>query len=152
MTTHTLPYKTVSLRLMFEEDAPIKAGAKALAVDVGPLLYTAALGAAHRLGFYEGMDSHVRLKPTFVWKDAPERPENESAKVRLTISVHPLHFEAISRAAEAVRASVPLFLIGATLRFLADAKAANAREARADKKKLNERLAALELPQQYKEA
>ena len=100
----------------------IFAAAMALGVPVSLLLSTAALEAAHALGYYEGF-MLPRRAPPGTWTD-PMRGLQEAATKRFTADVHPLHHRTIERAAkEQLRkdqpAPVQAFMVGSTLRFIA---------------------------------
>src|SRR5262249_35272659 len=115
-------------------------------------VYTAALEMAHRLGFFEGVEARVRIRPG-AWKDAPERKEG-SVKTRFTLTIHPLHLQTIERAAQGADVSLQLFLVGSTLRYLANRtksamEAAEQPDATPEQKRLAKALSRIELPEQY---
>jgi hypothetical protein len=128
-------FKTVTVRTTLDEAKIIQRGAAALGISPSTLVSTAALSAAHRLGFYEDRVEGSRTPPGS-WPDKPNRGEVSTA-TRIVISINPLEFEAVHQAAQWSFVSFPLFLIGSTMRFLANRKKAEPH---------NAKLAALQLP------
>ena len=101
----------------------IFAAAMALRAPVSLLLTTAALEAAHSLGYYEGFVLPRRAPPG-AWTDLPLREHLEAVRMCFTASVPPLHLQTIVRAAkeqlgDGQPVPVQTFMIGSTLRFLA---------------------------------
>jgi uncharacterized protein (DUF1778 family) len=150
-------YDTVSLRLMTYERDLFDAATAALSdpdarFTHAPLFSTSGLEEAHRLGVYTGVEPPTPLKPG-TWSNLPRRPEGISAKERLTVTLHPAHYDVIAHAAELAQVSVPLFLVGATLHYLANVKRANARLERhpdpARRARFRPALKHLRLPRQY---
>lgn len=136
-----MAYLTQTIRLTPMEFAAVKNGAAALGkLEVSKMIATAAVEAAHRLGFFHGTTPAIRAKPG-AWKDAPRRSEEEgSAKEKVTFSIHPMDFELVERAAKAMHVDPLKFCLGATFRFLATQKHNDPK---------NKALAAVELPEQY---
>jgi len=130
-------FRSVTLRVTEKEAGLIEAGASALGVSKSTLISTAAEIAAHQLGFFEDGRT-VRTEPGS-WKDAPMRDKG-SLDSQIVISVNPLEYQTIRKAAQWSFVSFPAFLIGATLRFLATCK--NTQPGNSD-------LAALALPAPY---
>lgn len=128
--------KIVPLRVTSVERVIIGEAAKAMGINVSNIFENGAVEAAHRLGFFAGPGPSIRKRS---WKDAPVRGD-ESASERLSVSMNAENFDLVSRAADWVGASVPLFLIGATLRYIANRRAGSPE---------NRRLQRLELPPQY---
>ncbi len=128
-------FKTVTVRTTLDEAKLIQAGAAALGISPSTLVSTAALSASHRLGFFEERVEAPKAEPGS-WKDKPNRGE-ESTSTRIVISINPLEYETVHQAAQWSFVSFPLFLIGSTLRFLA-----NRKRSEPD----NPKLAALKLP------
>ena len=90
--------RRVNLVLTRCEQACLAAAARALRVTTSQLMCTAALEAAHRLGYYEGHKAPARPRPG-AWQDVPCRPAEVSATRRLTVTVAPLHLGTLERAA-----------------------------------------------------
>jgi hypothetical protein len=142
----TAPVERVHLVSTKREYRCILAAARALRVPTATLIWTAALEAVHRLGYYEGHEPPSRPKPG-LWPDAPQRLPGETATERLNVSVAPLHLRTIERAAvehlgadyrlslRGRPAPVPAFLIGAGLRFIAT-QLQRARAVAADSRRL----------------
>jgi hypothetical protein len=129
-TSGTDPTLRVHLALTEREVNCILAASRTMRVPTALLIWTAALEAAHVMGYCEGLVPHPRPRPG-MWLDAPRRAPDETARVRMTVSVSPLHLRTLQRAAVeqlgpdyqlAVHggpAPVHAFLIGTTLRFIA---------------------------------
>ena len=150
-------YDTVSLRLMTYERDLFDAATEALSdpdarFTHAPLFSTAGLEEAHRLGVYTGVDP-LAPPDRATWSNLPRRPEGISAKERLTVTLHPAHYGVVARAAELAEVSVPLFLVGSALHYLANVKRANARlehhAAPARRSRFRPALKHLRLPRQY---
>ncbi|WP_163778697.1 hypothetical protein [Myxococcus vastator] len=150
-------YETVTIRMLTYEHDCFKSGVAALkahdpSLTYAPVFYTAGLEEAHRLGVYTGSQPSTPLKAGG-WKNEPKRPEGISTRERVTITVHPTHFDVIGTAAAYVHVSVPIFLIGSGFRYLANLKLANARfetaALEAERARFNPGLKALRLPRQY---
>jgi hypothetical protein len=128
--TGTDPARRVHLALTERESRCILAASRALRIPTATLIWTAALEAAHVMGYCEGMAPRTRPNPG-VWGDAPCRAPNERARFRMTVSCVPLHLQTLKRAAleqlgpdfrlsnHGGPAPVHAFLIGAGLRFIA---------------------------------
>lgn len=127
-------YKLVTMKLFAHEYEAITQAAAALEqsvdasgtplgkVDVSMLVYTAGLKEAAALGFTpDERQPTVSRPPRGEWPNRPERPE-ESTKEVLNVTIHPLHLRVVQEAARWADASVPVFLLGATLRFIANRK------------------------------
>ncbi len=109
-------------------------------VEASLLLTTAAIEEAARLGFTpSAAGSSVRRRPG-TWENDPP-PRDESFKRRITITIHPLHFQAIRSAAEWAGVEVPHFLRGSMWRFIANRQRAEPR---------NTKLRAIEVPAKYR--
>ncbi len=130
-------FKSVTLRMTESEAKMIEAGAEALGVSKSTLIATAAQIAAHQLGFYE--DGRTLTPQPGSWMDAPVR-EKGSLEAQMVISLNPLEYQTVRRAAQWSFVSFPVFLVGATFRFLATRKASEPD---------NPKLAGLELPPEY---
>jgi hypothetical protein len=133
-------FRSVTLRVTEEEAKLIEAGAEALGVSKSTLIATSAQIAAHQLGFFE--DGRTVQPQPGSWKDAPLR-EKGSLVEQIVISLNPLEYQTVRQAAQWSFVSFPVFLIGATLRFLATCRETQPK---------NAKLAALELPPPYEEA
>jgi hypothetical protein len=111
------------------EKHALVAAAEAFETTVSHLAGTAALEAAHRLGYYDGQEAVRPRRGT--WRDFPQRAAGETATLRLTLTFSLLQFPVIGRAAvEQLGASyrlsirggpapVQAFVMGATFRFVA---------------------------------
>lgn len=141
----------VNLRCTYEEEAALVAAAAALDLAVSYLVEAGGIQAALDLGGRLLDDAPPRLKPGFAWPWEPRRIEGESAKARITAYVGPTAAETVASAAWAVRLSTPLFLIGATLRLVAQLKLVNERRQKLEPGKYNEALAAVRLPYGFDE-
>jgi hypothetical protein len=133
----------VSLRLTAYEDAAVRKAAEAMGVTVSQLVEVAATDAAHRLGFFDAGDPPIRRLPK--WTDAPDR-SGDSTSRRISVTLSLLRHELTLRAAEYIRdadgenISHALFIIGATLRYIANRK-------RTDPQ--NKALRSVVLPEKY---
>jgi len=78
-------FKTVTLRLTLEEARVIQEGAASLGISPSTLVSTAALSAAHRMGFYEDR-TEENVTPPGSWLDKPDR-KDESTATRIVISI-----------------------------------------------------------------
>lgn len=89
-------------------------------INVSAMISMAAISAAHRAGYYEGMPAPtVRARPGS-WKDRPVRGE-DSASETIGISINHVQFEVIKAAAEDLAdGNSSLFIIGSALRFIAE--------------------------------
>jgi uncharacterized protein (DUF1778 family) len=114
-----MSYRPLSFRLTTDEDRAIRDAAGALDLQVSQLVENAALTAAHRMGFWDGYDPSPKKKSD--WRDRPARDET-GASQRLTVSMNPLNLEVVRQAADHVEATVPMFCVGATLRYIANKK------------------------------
>ena len=137
--------KTITIRMLNDEYDAIMGAVEALSTPemaIGPaqLFYTAALEQAATLGFTATTLTSTVRPPNGVWNLRPVAREEESTRRRITISIHPLYFRVIEAAANWVEASMPQFLVGSALSFIA------ARQ-KADKK--NAPLQRIQLPEQY---
>jgi uncharacterized protein (DUF1778 family) len=135
-----VPTKNVTFRVTPDERAALTKAAGALDINVSQLAEIACVEQAHRLGFYDGVDSPVRVKPGH-WKDAPSRRHSEvSATDRLTISMNPVNLGLIQRAAQQLEVVPSAFIVGCMFRYLAKKK-----------KELpdNKKLSSAALPEQY---
>lgn len=142
----------INLRCTYAEEDAIQAGSEALGLTLSNLVEIGLVQAVIDLGMLLLDDAPPRLKPGYVWPFAPQRPEGESAKARITAYVPaPLH-PTVESAAWAVRLSLPMFAIGAALRHLALARLMNERRKKTEPAKYNEKLAALTLPYRFDEA
>lgn len=111
------------------EKHPLVAAAEAFETTVSHLAGTAALEAAHRLGYYDGQEAVRPMRGT--WRDCPRRAEGETATLRLTLTFSLLQFPLIARAAveqlgpsfrlssRGGPAPVQAFVMGATFRYVA---------------------------------
>jgi hypothetical protein len=109
-----------TLRITPDEHMALKAAASALELDLSRLVHDGVIEAAHRLGFYAGVDVPIRRRPG-PWPDNPVRHE-ESATERFSVSYSATTYEVLLRAADYVKISEARFAIGATLRYIADLK------------------------------
>jgi hypothetical protein len=137
--------KNFSIRMYEAEHLALLDTCEALSrpeVKVEPslLLTTAAVEEAARLGFTPSTaGSSVRRRPG-TWENAPPT-RDESFKRRITITIHPLHLQAIRSAAEWAGAEVPRFIVGSMWRFIANRQRAEPG---------NSRLRAIEVPAKYR--
>jgi hypothetical protein len=121
-----------------EEFNAINQACEALSMQRSQLVQEGVTEAAHKLGFYAGVDMPMKRRPQ-TWTDAPERRE-ESASCRFSVSYSPTNYELLRSASEYVQASESLFAVGSTLRFIA-----NLKKTRTDVRGLS----AVHLPDQY---
>jgi hypothetical protein len=137
---NTLPVKNVTFRVTPDERTALTKAAGALDINVSQLAEIACVEQAHRLGFYDGVVSPVRVRPGH-WKDAPLRRHSEvSATERLTISMNPVNLGLIQRASQQLDVVPSAFIVGCMFRYLAKKK----KELPDDKQ-----LSRAELPEQY---
>ncbi len=137
--------KNFSIRMYEDEHQAMLDTCEALSspgVKVEPslLFTTAAVEEAARLGFTPSTaGSSIRRRPGS-WENDPP-PRDESFKRRITITIHPLHFQAIRSAAEWAGVEVPHFLRGSLWRFIANRQRAEPG---------NAKLRAIEVPAKYR--
>ena len=117
------PVHQVDFALTVVEYNCIVAAAKAMNTPLSLLFTTAALEAAHALGYYEGFLLPHRAPPG-TWNNLPPREPPEVATKRIAINVPSLNHQTIKRAAEGQLGigwpePVQTFMIGSTLRFIA---------------------------------
>jgi len=106
-------FRVKSLRLHPREDSIIDRACAALnGMERSQLVQEAALLEASRLGIRWSVGTPRPL--TASWPYMPQRGE-EPTEVRVSVTVSLSSAELITRAAEYVHASEPLFLIGSTL-------------------------------------
>lgn len=143
----------INLRCTYEEEACVEAAAVALGLTNSSVIELGLIQAVCDLGMTLLDDQAPRLRVGFVWPFEPKRPDGESAKTRITAYVAPAIYPAISSAAWAVRLSLPLFAIGAGLRFVAIARLVNERRGEAkeasEKAKFNPKLAKVNVPYDF---
>lgn len=137
--------KQVGIRVFKEEKKLITEACKALSTktyEVSPaqLVYTAGIDEAGSLGFTLARPSGAAKKSRRGWTNEPQRGDGNKPEC-LSITIHPLHLAPIACAAEWAEVSVPTFLFGATLAFLARRKQVEPE---------NRRLQGLKLPPQYR--
>lgn len=139
-----------SLRLHPLEDKIIDSACAALrGIDRATLMSEASLFEAARLGIHHGASAPPPLRSA--WPYVPERGE-EPTSVRLSITLSLATAELVTRAAEYVGTSEPLFIIGATLAYVGRLKAqfqAIHADTPAEGERIRKKLAAIRLPSQY---
>ena len=114
------PPKTI--RVTPEEDRCLRKAREVFDVPLSQLVQYAVSEAAHRLGFYSDV-LELPAKPKRPWPDTPDRRE-ESATKRISVSLDPFTTDLLERATTHVDVGESLFILGATFRFIARAKAA----------------------------
>jgi uncharacterized protein (DUF1778 family) len=143
-------FRTKTLRLLPLENSIFDRACEALnGMERTQLMQEAIISEASRLGIRWTADSPPPLKAT--WPYLPDRGE-EPTGVRVSITVSLSVAELITRAAEHVQTSEPLFIIGATLahigrlqRFFRADHADSPEEGRA----IRTALERIKLPPQY---
>lgn len=85
---------------------------------ISQIVQAAVVEAAHRLGFYAGVDSLPKPYKG-PWPDAPERNPDDTAVRNTTITIDPTTDELLTLAAEYVGVGRHTFILGATFRYLA---------------------------------
>jgi hypothetical protein len=148
---HSKSFRTKTLRLHPLENAIFDRACEALnGMERTQLMQEAIISEASRLGVRWTAEPPPPLKTP--WPNLPDRGD-EPTGVRVSITVSLSVAELISRAAEHVGASEPLFIIGATLahigrlqRFFRADHADSPEEARA----IRAGLERIKLPPQYR--
>jgi uncharacterized protein (DUF1778 family) len=130
----------ISVRVTAEEEAAMRAGAAALDLGLSALVELAGLNAAHTLGFFEDRGSSPVLRGG-IWDALPDRGEETTAS-KLNVSLSQTAVELARRAAEWLGTSTPLFLVGATLRYVGNRQRLEGRA--------NPALTKVILPEQYR--
>jgi hypothetical protein len=110
-----------TIHATIEEFNCINQACEALSMQRSQLVQEGVTEAAHKLGFYAGVDELPMRRRPQTWTDAPNRRE-ESASARFSVSYSPTNYELLRTASEYVKASESLFAVGATLRFIANLK------------------------------
>jgi hypothetical protein len=143
----------INLRVTYEEEAAIHAACEALGSGLtqSGLVQLAVFQALTDLGMLLGDDAPPRLKPEYSYPFVPQRPDGESARARVTVYVVDFTYPTLVTAAWALRISVPMLVIGATLRYVALLRLINERRQRAEPKKYNPALAKLSVPYDFDE-
>jgi uncharacterized protein (DUF1778 family) len=137
--------KNVTLRLYEEEYQALVDACEALSsaetrVEPSVLLATAAMEESSRLGFTPSTGGLGTRRPPGPWENAPP-PREENLKRRITITIHPLHYQVIRAAAEWAEAEVPRFIIGSMWRFIANRQRAEPRD---------RKVGTIEVPEKYR--
>jgi hypothetical protein len=135
----------VGVRCTLEEHDALCAAAEALNITLSSLLELGAVTAVTDLGVLLGTDTTPRIRPGFAWPFAPLRPEGSSSARRITPYIPAPYFRSVEAVAWALRLSVPHFLIGATLRYIALRRLDNDRRRKADPS-YSAAIAALKVP------
>ncbi|NTX67623.1 hypothetical protein HUA74_43950 [Myxococcus sp. CA051A] len=150
-------YATKTIRLLTREHTLLTDAVQILqerepAASMSPLVYTAGLEEAHRLGIWTGSPPPPPLKGE--WANTPDRRDDEgSTRERITVTLHPDHEWIMDRAAEYVNKSFPIYSLGSTFRYLANLKLANVRfeksKDQAERARFNPKLKTLRLPKKF---
>lgn len=144
-------FRTKTLRLHPHEIQLIDQACAALnGMERTQLMQEGALAEAARLGITFAAEGPApRL--TTSWPYMPERGQ-EPTEIRISITLSLPIAELIARAAQAIHASEPMFVIGSTLAYIGRLKAsftANAADSPEEAEELLARLARIELPPLY---
>lgn len=140
MSTSTT--RPVTVRLTTEEANAVKSAAAALRMPVSSLFECGITDAAQDYGFrLSGADEPRRPPPA---KPAAPlyREREESAGVRLCVSINPEVLSLLRRVSDHVRSNPTAFAIRSTLRYIA---------VRIRVEPKNKRLAAIKMPSHYSE-
>jgi uncharacterized protein (DUF1778 family) len=144
------PFRTKTLRLLSREKTIFDQACEALnGMERSQLMQEAVINEATRLGVHWSIDPVPPL--TSPWPHMPERG-NEPTGVRVSITTSLSVAELITRAAEHVQASEPLFIIGATLAHVGRLKACfkvSAAGSREEARAIRSALEKVKLPPQH---
>lgn len=121
------------------EQAALESAASALDLPLSRLIGHAAIEAAFKLGYTYGTQPTVRARPGS-WRDAPRRDEGDSATIRLSVTLDSVQLSIVQQVVSAQDVSIPAFLIGSTLRFIATQR---------DRAPKGSPLAGIRVPKQY---
>jgi uncharacterized protein (DUF1778 family) len=144
-------FRTKTLRLHPLENAIFDRACEALnGMERTQLMQEAIISEASRLGIRWTAEPPAPLKTP--WRYLPDRGD-EPTGVRVSITVSLSVAELISRAAEHVGASEPLFIIGATLAHIGRLQRcfhANHADSPEEARAISGALGAIKLPAQYR--
>lgn len=110
-------HRPLTIRLTKDESACFEQATHVLGTELSKLVQAAVTEAALKLGF-DSATTAAPPAPSFAWPDAPVR--STTASERVTVSLDALTSGLLDRASEHVEQSRPKFIVGATLRYLAN--------------------------------
>ncbi|WP_163778695.1 hypothetical protein [Myxococcus vastator] len=139
-------YQSVTIRLLEAEDTALEKAVKALStkrskLGIAQLICTAGMEEAADLGFRPSTWPSSAQGVKVEWESPPRG--REGTVPRRTITVPPLYYPVLTAAADAASVSLPLFLVGASLRWIARRKRAEPS---------NKALQQVHLPHHYSES
>jgi hypothetical protein len=130
--------RQVSFRVTLLEEQAIREFCRIMDFTISQLVEMAAVETVHRMDCFDPQD--VVGKPLH-WIDKPLRGDG-SVRTKLLVSFTPPHYDVVEAVATALPGTtVPLFLIGCTLRYIANKKKQVGRA--------SPELSKLDLPDQY---